>query len=122
SIARAASPNGDLRVCLIGFNSRGKGLAGELLKCTNAKLVALCDVDSAVLDSYAAELETKHNIKVTKFSDYRKACESKEIDAVIIATPNHTHSLIAPTAAANGKHAYVEKPVSHNVWEGRQLA
>ncbi|MFN4873959.1 MAG: gfo/Idh/MocA family oxidoreductase, partial [Akkermansiaceae bacterium] len=51
SIARAASPNGDLRVCLIGFNSRGKGLAGELLKCTNAKLVALCDVDSAVLDS-----------------------------------------------------------------------
>ncbi|MCE2959249.1 MAG: Gfo/Idh/MocA family protein [Akkermansiaceae bacterium] len=122
SIARAASPNGDLRVCLIGFNSRGKGLAGELLKCTNAKLVALCDVDSAVLDSYAAELETKHNIKVTKFSDYRKACESKEIDAVIIATPNHTHSLIATTAAANGKHAYVEKPVSHNVWEGRQLA
>jgi predicted dehydrogenase len=117
----ASSPNGDLRVCLIGFNGRGKGLAGELLKCKNAKLVALCDVDSAVLDSYAAELEKK-NLKVIKFSDYRKACESKEIDAVIIATPNHTHSLIATTAAANGKHAYVEKPVSHNVWEGRQLA
>lgn len=121
SLARAASPNGDLRVCLIGFNSRGKALAGNLLKCTNAKLVALCDVDSAVLDSYASELE-KQNIKVTKFSDYRKACESKEIDAVIIATPNHTHALIATTAAANGKHVYVEKPVSHNVWEGRQLA
>jgi predicted dehydrogenase len=121
SFARAASPNGDLRVCLIGFNSRGKGLAGELLNCKNAKLVALCDVDSAVLDSYAAELEKK-SIKVIKFSDFRKACESPKIDAVIIATPNHTHSLIATTAAANGKHAYVEKPVSHNVWEGRQLA
>lgn len=121
SIARAASPNGDLRVCLIGFNSRGKGLASDLLKCKNAKLVALCDVDSAVLDSYAAELEKK-DIKVTKFSDYRKVCESKDIDAVIIATPNHTHALIAITAAANGKHVYVEKPVSHSVWEGRQLA
>jgi predicted dehydrogenase len=122
SIARAASPNGDLRVCLIGFNSRGKGLASDLLKCKNAKIVALCDVDSAVLDSYAAELETKHSLKVEKYSDYRKVCESKDIDAVIIATPNHTHSLIAITAAANGKHVYVEKPVSHSVWEGRQLA
>jgi predicted dehydrogenase len=121
SLAHAASPNGDLRVCLIGFNGRGKGLGAELLKCSKAKLVALCDVDSAVLDSYAAELEKK-DIKVTKFTDFREACESPEIDAVIIATPNHTHSLIATTAAANGKHAYVEKPVSHNVWEGRQLA
>lgn len=122
SAARAASPNGDLRVCVIGFNSRGKGLAGEVLKCSRAKLVALCDVDSAVLDAFAAELKTKQGLKIATYSDYRKACESKDIDAVIIATPNHTHSLIAITAAANGKHVYVEKPVSHNVWEGRQLA
>ncbi len=91
------------------------------MKCGKAKLVALCDVDSLVLDSFAAELDKK-GTKVTKFSDYRKACESKEIDAVIIATPNHLHTLIAVTAAANGKHAYVEKPVSHNVMEGRLLA
>ncbi|MFM2199009.1 MAG: hypothetical protein RLZZ505_2441 [Verrucomicrobiota bacterium] len=121
SFARAASANGDLRVCLIGFNGRGKGLAADLMKCKGAKLVALCDADSAVLDSFAAELDKK-GTKVTKFTDYREACVSKEIDAVIIATPNHLHSLIGTTAAANGKHAYVEKPVSHNVWEGRQLA
>jgi predicted dehydrogenase len=121
SFARAASANGDLRVCVIGFNGRGKGLAGDLMKCKGAKLVALCDADSAVLDSFAAELDKK-GTKVAKFTDYRKVCESKDIDAVIIATPNHTHSLIGATAAANGKHAYVEKPVSHNVWEGRQLA
>lgn len=121
SFARAASANGDLRVCLIGFNSRGKGLAADLMKCKGAKLVALCDADSAVLDSFAAELE-KNGTKVAKFSDFRKVCESKDIDAVIIATPNHLHALIGTTAAANGKHAYVEKPVSHNVWEGRQLA
>lgn len=121
SFSRAASANGVLRVCIIGFNSRGKGLAGDLMRCKGAKLVALCDADSAVLDSFAAELDNK-GTKVAKFTDYRKACESKDIDAVIIATPNHTHALIGATAAANGKHAYVEKPVSHNVWEGRQLA
>jgi len=121
SFSRAASANGDLRVCVIGFNGRGKGLAGDVMKCKGAKLVALCDVDSAVLDAFAAELDKK-GTKVAKFTDFRKVCESKDIDAVIIATPNHTHALIGATAAANGKHAYVEKPVSHNVWEGRQLA
>ena len=122
TFARAAgSANGDLRVCVIGFNGRGKGLANEVSKAKGAKLVALCDVDSNVLDGFAAELE-KRGIKVAKFGDYRKVCESKDIDAVVIATPNHLHTLIATTAAANGKHAYVEKPVSHNVWEGRQLA
>lgn len=121
SFARAASPNGDLRVCVIGFNGRGKGLANEVIGCKDAKLVALCDVDSAVLDSFAEQLDKK-GTKVAKFTDYRKVCESKDIDAIVIATPNHTHTLIATTAAANGKHAYVEKPVSHNVWEGRQLA
>jgi predicted dehydrogenase len=121
SFSRAASANGDLRVCVIGFNGRGKGLAGDLMKCKGARLVALCDADSTVLDSFAAELDKK-GVKVAKYEDFRKVCESKDIDAVIIATPNHTHTLIAVTAAANGKHAYVEKPVSHNVWEGRQLA
>lgn len=121
SFSRAASVNGDLRVCVIGFHGRGKDLAAELINCKSAKLVALCDVDSEVLDSFATELD-KQGLKVAKFTDYRKVCEAKDIDAVIIATPNHLHTLIATTAAANGKHAYVEKPVSHNIWEGRQLA
>ena len=122
NFARAASSaNGDLRVCVIGFNGRGTSLAKELLKCKNAKLVALCDVDSDVLDKFAAELDSM-GTKVERFEDYRKVCESKDIDAVVVATPNHLHTLIATTAAANGKHAYVEKPVSHSVWEGRQLA
>lgn len=119
--ARAASANGDLRICVIGFNSRGKVLARQILKLPGANLVALCDADAAVIESFAAELE-KDGVKPAKFTDYRKACEDPEIDAVVIATPNHLHTLIATTAAANGKHAYVEKPVSHNVREGRLLA
>jgi predicted dehydrogenase len=91
------------------------------MKCKGAELVALCDVDSDVLNSFADQLDKK-GTKVTKYEDYRNVCEATDIDAVIIATPNHLHTLIATTAAANGKHVYVEKPVSHNVWEGRQLA
>lgn len=120
-LARAQGANEDLRVAVIGFNSRGKALLNQVLGSKGARLVALCDADSEVLGRMADDLEKK-NIKVTKYDDYRKLCESKEIDAVIIATPNHTHALIATTAAANGKHVYVEKPVSHNVWEGRELA
>ncbi len=119
--ARAQGANGDLRVAVIGLNGRGKGLAREVSRCRGARLVALCDVDSAVLDRIAADFE-KNDVKTAKYDDYRKVCADKDIDAVVIATPNHTHSLIATTAAANGKHVYVEKPVSHNVWEGRQLA
>ncbi len=119
--SRAAGANGSLRVAVVGFNSRGKGLMEELIKCKNVTLVALCDADTAVLDRVAADVG-KRGIKVAKFTDFRKLCESKEVDALVIATPNHTHALIAITAAAHGKHSYVEKPVSHNVWEGRQLA
>jgi len=119
--AKAAGANGTLRIAVIGFKSRGKNLLDQVLQSKNAQLVALCDVDSAVLDKVSDEL-AKKNITVAKYSDFRKLCESKDIDAVIIATPNHTHALIAATAAAHGKHVYVEKPVSHNVWEGRELA
>src|SRR5690606_1984982 len=113
--------NDDVRVAIIGFNGRGKALLGQVIKAKGARVVALCDVDAGVLEKVAADLE-KQDIKVAKYEDFRKLCESKDIDAVVIATPNHTHALIASTAAANGKHVYVEKPVSHNVWEGRQLA
>ena len=120
-LSRAQGANEQIRVAIIGFNGRGSALLKQVLACKNARVVALCDVDSAVLDKMAEEL-SKKQIPVTKYGDYRKLCEAKDIDAVVIATPNHTHALIATTAAANGKHVYVEKPVSHNVWEGRQMA
>ena len=119
--ARAQGANGELRVAVIGLNGRGGAHIDGILKSKGARLVALCDCDSKVLAREKDKLE-KAGTKVEAFSDFRKICESKDIDAVTIATPNHTHALIAITAAANGKHVYVEKPVSHNVWEGRQMA
>ena len=118
--AQAAGANGDIRIGVIGFNGRGqdhiKGYVGQ----KGARIVALCDVDSAVLDKGVAQLKAKGQ-EVTAYQDIRKMLESKEVDVVSIATPNHWHSLAAIWAIQAGKDVYVEKPVSHNVWEGRQL-
>ena len=118
--AAASGANGDIRVAVIGFNGRGAGHIGSLLKIPGVRIVALCDVDNNVLKKGVADL-AKKNITVKSYTDYRKCCEDKEIDAITIATPNHTHTLIAMTGIANGKHVYVEKPVCHNIWEGRKL-
>jgi len=128
--SRAAGSNGDVRVATIGFNSRGSGHISSLLKIPGCRLVALCDVDSDVLDKKVAELgkskkdkdgKETPGIKVKAYTDFRKLCEDPDIDAVTIATPNHSHTLIAMTAIAAGKHVYVEKPVCHNIWEGSEL-
>jgi len=119
--ARAIGANDKLRIAVVGIRSRGGSHIGSIKKHPNAVLAALCDVDASQLARYKSSL-AKENIAVETFTDYRKLCESKDIDAISIATCNHTHALIALTAAAAGKHVYVEKPVSHNIWEGRKLA
>ncbi len=118
--AQAAGANGDIRIGVVGFNGRGQDHIGNYLKQKGARIVALCDVDTAVLDKGVAQLKAKGQ-EVTPYQDIRKMLESKEVDVVSIATPNHWHSLAAIWAIQAGKDVYVEKPVSHNVWEGRQL-
>lgn len=118
--AKPIGANDDVRVAVIGFNGRGNGHIGSLLGIKGVRLVALCDVDDNVMARKVADLEKK-GIKVKQYKDYRECCADPEIDAITIATPNHSHTLIALTAMANGKHVYVEKPVSHNIWEGGKL-
>ena len=120
-VARAAGANEALRVAVIGLRGRGGHHLDALMRIKGVRVAAVCDVDPAVLRRKLDELDRK-GVKATGYSDYRKLCESGEVDAVTIATPNHTHALIAITAASQGKHVYVEKPVSHNVEEGRLLA
>lgn len=112
SYANVTGSNERLRVAVIGLNGRGK----DHIKGFGDRVVAVCDCDMNVLNAVAEPLN------VAKFQDFRKLLDQTDIDAVSIATPNHTHSLIAIRALEAGKHVYVEKPVSHNVWEGRQLA
>jgi predicted dehydrogenase len=112
-----------VRVAVIGMREKG-GRGEEHIKAyksmRGSRLVALCDVNQKYLDHQAAALK-KDGITVQTFQDVRKLLESKEVDAVSIATPNHWHSLIGIWAMQAGKDVYIEKPVSHNVWEGRQL-
>ncbi len=118
--AAPSGANGDIRVAVIGFNGRGDGHIKNLEKIPGVRIVALCDVDTNVLTK-GVESQAKKNNTVTAYTDYRKLVLDPEVDAVTIATPNHTHTLIAMTAMQHGKHVYVEKPVCHNIWEGRQL-
>ncbi len=118
--AAADGANGDIRMAVIGFNARGRDHISNYLAIKGVRIVALCDVDSAVLAGAAEQLKKKGQ-EVETFTDIRKLLESKNIDAVSIATPNHWHSLAAIWACQAGKDVYVEKPISHNVWEGRKL-
>ncbi len=121
AIVRSQSPNSDIRVGVVGFNGRGNSHISDLLKINGVKITALCDVDEKVL-AKGKDALAKKNASITGFTDVRKLLDSKEIDAISTATPNHWHSLIGIWACQAGKDAYVEKPVSHNVREGRVLA
>jgi predicted dehydrogenase len=120
SWAQTIGANSEVRVAVIGLNGRGRNHLNSLRAVPGARIVALCDVDTAVLDRTAAALE-KDGIVVRKFTDLRVLLEDRDIDAVTIATPNHWHALAAIWVVQAGKDVLVEKPVSHNLWEGRQL-
>lgn len=120
ALAAPGSANGDIRIAVIGLNKQGALHMRAFLEMPGVRLAALCDVDSAVLDLRVEEC-AKEQVRVTPYRDYRRLLDDPAIDAVIIATPNHQHSLQAIWALQAGKDVYVEKPISHNLWEGRQL-
>jgi predicted dehydrogenase len=120
SWSQVAGANGDIRVAVVGLNGRGRSHLQSLLQIKGVRVVALCDVDTAVLARAKASFASE-GTAVKTYVDLREMVASGELDAVTIASPNHQHSLQAVWACQAGKDVYVEKPVSHNVWEGRQL-
>ena len=101
------------------MGGRGRQLINEFRKVPGARIAALCDVDEVILDKEVRELKEK-NQTVAAYSDLRRVFDDDQIDAVIIATPNHWHALATIWACQAGKDVYVEKPFAHNIWEGRQ--
>lgn len=126
-VLRRRSANEQVRLAVIGLNGRGRDLLGGFYKIPNVTIAALCDVDSDILAREEKALADRGGAgsegtpKAFTTTDMRRIMDRKDIDAVVIATPNHWHSLAGVWACQAGKDAYVEKPVSHNVWEGRQL-
>jgi len=119
--ASGASLNGTVRVAVIGVNGRGKDHLAGFAAQKGVQVAGICDVDENVLNRRLQEFETKYGARPKGYGDMRKVFDDKEIDAVSFATPNHWHSLGSIWACQAGKDVYVEKPLSHNVWEGRKL-
>jgi predicted dehydrogenase len=118
---KAAGPNDRLRVAVLGVNGRGGDHLRGFIGLSDCDLVAICDPDEAVGQKRAGEVEEKTGKRPAYIQDLRKVFEDKNIDVVSIATPNHWHALAAIWAIQAGKDVYVEKPVSHNVSEGRRI-
>ncbi len=119
--SRVIGANDDIRVGIVGVKGRGQAHIKGYVGAKGARVTAMCDVDPSYLDARATLLSAQQKMKIATFSDMREMFEKGEIDAFSTATPNHWHSLAGIWAMQAGKDAYVEKPISHNVWEGRQL-
>jgi predicted dehydrogenase len=122
SYASIMGANDRFRIAVCGVNGRGKSHIAGFSKQENVEIVYLVDPDSSVLASRVKQLqEQKEGIsnRVTGVADVRKVLDDKNIDAITCATPNHWHSQMIIWAAQAKKHIYVEKPASHDIYEGR---
>jgi predicted dehydrogenase len=105
------------RVNIAGIGLGGQG-TGDISQFKDHNIVALCDVDSATA---AGAFKRFPNAK--RYTDYREMLDKqKDIDAVVVATPDHQHAFATMRAINAGKHVYCEKPLTHSVWEARQIA
>lgn len=118
---RVLGANDRVRVAVIGLHNRGNDHIKELSGLPNVEIAALCDVYEPILNQRLDEVQKMGRPRPKGYQDLRKLFDDQSIDAVTIATPNHWHSLAAIWACQAGKDVYVEKPCSHNMWEGRQL-
>ncbi|QDU31283.1 Inositol 2-dehydrogenase [Anatilimnocola aggregata] len=112
--------NDTIRIGVAGIKGRGgshiDGFAGQ----KNVEVACLIDPDSSLFESRTKHVNSKGGNTPKCVQDIRKALEDKTLDAISVATTNHWHSLITIWACQAGKDVYVEKPISHNVWEGRK--
>ncbi len=113
--------NSSVNIAILGTGGRSYALAQAVAKVKNARISYICDVDSNNLNKF--KTYCKDNIGYTPEleKDFRKILENKDVDAVIIATPEHWHAPMAIMAMQAGKHVYVEKPCSHNLYENEMI-
>ena len=122
STASWAGANDKVRVAQIGLRGRGKSHLQAYAGSKHSELVAICDIDENVMGERYKWVTEDLGAKNPKQEwDFRKLLDDDSIDAISIATPNHLHSYIAIMGCLAGKDVYVEKPLSHNIWEGRKL-
>src|SRR5437016_8500557 len=115
------SPSEKVRVVVMGVNGRGTVLARGFARAAHAEVAYVCDVDSLVLAKGVSAVAGVQSKSPKGLGDFRKALEDKDVDALVIAAPDHWHTPAALLAMQAGKHVYVEKPCGHNPREGELL-
>src|SRR5947208_10966167 len=115
------SPGDTVRVAVMGLNGRGTVLARGFARAAHTEVAYVCDVDSVVLAKGVSAVAQVQGKSPKGLGDFRKALEDKEVDALVIAAPDHWHTPAALLAMHAGKHVYVEKPCGHNPREGELL-
>lgn len=121
SYGRIIGANEKIVVSMMGVNSRGKALAKNFAVQQNCEVAHICDVDSRAITACMEAIKDRQAAVPKGFGDFRKSLESKDIDAMVIAAPDHWHAPASLLAMQAGKHVYVEKPCSHNPREGEIL-
>jgi predicted dehydrogenase len=121
--SRPVGANDRVVVASIGIRGQGNSLKRGFARLANVEIKTLCDIDGNLEASRVndAQLKNVPSFRPGFVQDFRRALDDRDIDAVVIATPNHWHALATIWALQAGKHVYVEKPSSHTVWEGRQM-
>jgi predicted dehydrogenase len=122
SYSRILGSNDRLNFAVIGLNSRAYAHLSSLKANKSAACIShVCDVDSNILNKFAASVQREMGEPAASEKDFRKILEQKDVDAITIASPDHWHTPMAVAGLQAGKHVYVEKPCSHNPAEGEML-
>ncbi len=119
--ANVFGANDRLNAAVLGINGRGKNHIKSLMTQPNVRVTVLCDPDMNLLKKRQKEFKETYNKDVAIEQDLRHVIDNKDIDIISIASPNHWHALTVIWACQAGKDVYVEKPGSHNIWEGRKM-
>jgi predicted dehydrogenase len=117
----AARPGDKVRLAVLGVNGRGTGLLRSFASFPDVEIVTICDPDSRAAARALKSLPTRHKRVPKLEQDLRKVNEDRDVDAVVVATPDHWHALATVWACQANKHVYCEKPISHNLVEGRRM-
>ncbi len=117
ALALGGWPSEKVVVAVMGLNGRGMVLARNFMRSKNTEVAYLCDVDASVLAKARGELQQDQTRSPGAIGDFRRALDDKDVDAIVIAAPDHWHAPAAILALDAGKHVYVEKPASHNARE-----
>ncbi len=119
--AKKPGPNDRIQLGIIGSGDRSKQLLGDVKRHKDFQVIAVCDVDKKHQDEVAKIVEKTYKVECAKYGDFRDLCSRKDIDAVLMVTPDHWHALTAIAALKSGKDVYGEKPLSLTIAEGQAM-